>query len=316
MRTAVISSPRQAEVKHVDLPPLSPGEIRVRVQGCGVCGSNIPVWEGRPWFRYPLESGAPGHEGWGIVDEISTDVRGFHRGDRVAFLSSHAYADCDVTPAKQATILPNAVKHMPFPAEALGCAMNVFKRSGIREGDRVAIIGIGFLGAVLTQLARNAGANVAAISRRSFALQVAENYGAEKMWHFQDAKTRDAAMTWTENRGFDCVIEAVGLQESLDLAAELTKERGRLLIAWYHQDGLRQVNMQLWNWKGLDVINAHERDPEIYVQGMRASIEAVASGALDPSPLYTHTFPLEDLSQALEMARTRPDGFLKALVVP
>jgi len=106
------------------------------------------------------------------------------------------------------------------------------------------------------------------------------------------------------------------VQETLDLAGELAKERGRLVIAGYHQDGVRQVNMQMWNWKGLDVINAHERDGEIYLRGMRASIDAVVAGALDPTPLYTHIYPLEDLSHALDLLGTRPEGFLKALVVP
>jgi threonine dehydrogenase-like Zn-dependent dehydrogenase len=62
------------------------------------------------------------------------------------------------------------------------------------------------------------------------------------------------------------VIEAVGLQWPLDLAGEITGERGRLVIAGYHQDGKREVNMQMWNWRGIDVINAHERDPRAYVQ--------------------------------------------------
>ena len=114
----------------------------------------------------------------------------------------------------------------------------------------------------------------------------------------------------------DCVIEAVGKQWPLDLAAELTRERGRLVVAGYHQDGPRQVNMQLWNWRGLDVINAHERDAAVYVQGIREAVEAVASGRLDPGPLYTHTFPLDRLGEALDATRDRPDGFLKALVVP
>jgi threonine dehydrogenase-like Zn-dependent dehydrogenase len=73
--------------------------------------------------------------------------------------------------------------------------------------------------------------------------------------------------------------------------------------------------MQLWNWRGLDVINAHERDPRAYLEGMRAAVHAVASGLLDPSPLYTHRFPLDRLASALEATRKRPDGFLKALVV-
>ena len=62
------------------------------------------------------------------------------------------------------------------------------------------------------------------------------------------------------------------------------------------------------------MINAHERDPAVYVAGIRAAVEAVASGTLDPAPLYTHRYPLEALGDALEATRTRPDGFLKALV--
>ena len=118
----------------------------------------------------------------------------------------------------------------------------------------------------------------------------------------------------TGGDGCDHVIEAVGKQWPLDLSAELTRERGRLVIAGYHQDGPRQVNMQLWNWRGLDVINAHERDRAVYVQGIREAVDAVSSGRLDPGPLYTHVFPLERLGDALDATRDRPDGFLKALV--
>jgi threonine dehydrogenase-like Zn-dependent dehydrogenase len=73
--------------------------------------------------------------------------------------------------------------------------------------------------------------------------------------------------------------------------------------------------MQMWNWRGLDVINAHERDPAVYIRGIKEAVDAVASGALDPSPLYTHRYPLEELDQALNATRDRPDGFVKALIV-
>jgi threonine dehydrogenase-like Zn-dependent dehydrogenase len=72
--------------------------------------------------------------------------------------------------------------------------------------------------------------------------------------------------------------------------------------------------MQLWNWRGLDVINAHERDPAEYIRGMREAADAAATGRLDPSSLYTHRFPLDRLGDALDTTRDRPDGFLKALV--
>src|SRR5690348_14247606 len=74
MHAGVVSGPGRASLESVPIPTPGPGEIRVRLEGSGVCGSNLPVWEGRPWFEYPLAPGAPGHEGWGIVDEVGPGV--------------------------------------------------------------------------------------------------------------------------------------------------------------------------------------------------------------------------------------------------
>jgi threonine dehydrogenase-like Zn-dependent dehydrogenase len=111
------------------------------------------------------------------------------------------------------------------------------------------------------------------------------------------------------------VIEAVGKQWPLDLAAELTREGGRLVIAGYHQDGPRQVNMQLWNWRGFDVANAHERDPAVSVRGMREAVDAIERGLIDPRLLITHRYPLEQLGEALDATREKPGDFVKAVVV-
>ena len=72
--------------------------------------------------------------------------------------------------------------------------------------------------------------------------------------------------------------------------------------------------MQLWNWRGLDVVNAHERDPAVAVRGMRDAVAAVAAGQLDPDPLYTHPSPVTRLAEAMDATATRPEGFVKALV--
>jgi threonine dehydrogenase-like Zn-dependent dehydrogenase len=193
--------------------------------------------------------------------------------------------------------------------------MNIFRRSDIAPGQTVAIVGAGFLGALLTRMATDAGARVIAISRRQFSLDVARAMGAAETVKMDDHyRIIEDVRRLTEGRFCERVIEAVGKQWPLDLAAELVAERGKLIIAGYHQDGSRQVNMQLWNWRGIDVINAHERDPMIYAAGVRDAVEAVASGRLDPRPLYTHTYPLDRLAEALDATRDRPDGFLKALV--
>lgn len=317
MLAGVIVRPLAAETRLAPVPVPEPGEIRVRLAGCGLCGSNLPVWEGKPWFDYPRAPGSPGHEAWGHVDAVGTQVTAFRTGDHVAILSEHGFAEFDMAPQSQALLLPPEFETVPFPAEPLACAMNVFKRSVIQPDQSVAIVGIGFLGALLTQLATYSGARVAAISRRSFARNIAEACGADSTFDLEDSATTLAnALEWNNNRYFDCVIEAAGTQATLDLAAQMTREKGRLVIAGYHQDGPRSVDMQLWNWRGIDVINAHERDPQVYLDGMRAAIAAVVGGLLDPAPLYTHTFPLAEMSKAFEMLRLRPDGFLKALVVP
>jgi threonine dehydrogenase-like Zn-dependent dehydrogenase len=315
MRAAVLAAPRTIVIGDAPIPEPGAGEVRVRLEGSGVCGSNLPPWEGREWFSYPFAPGAPGHEGWGRVDAVGEGVRDLAPGDRVALLSERAYAEYDVARADAMVKLPDALDGTPFPAEPLACAMNVFRRSDIQPGQDVVVIGVGFLGAIITALAAKAGARVIALSRRHFALDVARAMGATETVVLDDHwRVLEQVRGLVGGDGAPRVIEAVGTQWPLDLAGELTAVRGRLVVAGYHQDGPRQVNMQLWNWRGLDVVNAHERDPAIYVEGMRLAVEAVANGTLDPSPLYTHVLPLDRLGDAFDLMATRPDGFLKALV--
>lgn len=299
----------------VPLPETAPDAVRVRLEGCGVCASNLGPWSGPPWFRFPTAPGQLGHEGWGTVDAVGDAVTGLAVGDRVALLSHAAYAEHDVAPASAVVRLPPALDGRPFPAEPLGCAMNVLERSDVRRGQTVAIVGVGFLGAMLVRLATDAGARVVAISRRPFAREVARRMGAAETLAFDDRTAVVGAVAdMTGGALCDRVIEAVGSQAALDLAGDLVRERGRLIVAGYHQDGPRQVKMQQWNWRGIDVVNAHERDPARYVRGMRAAVDAVVSGRLDPAGLITHVYPLDRLADALDATRDRPDGFLKAVV--
>lgn len=315
MTAAVISGPRKVRLTQVPVPEPAGDQVRVRLEGCGVCGSNLAPWEGRPWFTYPMAPGELGHEGWGRVDALGPDATGFKPGQRVAMLSYHAYAEYDVAPQAALVFLPDRLSEQPFPGEALGCAMNVFQRCDIAAGQTVAIVGIGFLGAVLTALCARAGARVIAVSRRPFALETARSLGAAETIPMDDhGRIIDRVRNLTEGKGCERVIEAVGQQWPLDLSGELTRERGRLVIAGYHQDGPRQVNMQLWNWRGLDVVNAHERDPAVYARGIKEAAEAVADGLLDPLCLYTHKFPLTHLEDAFNAMKERPGSFMKALV--
>lgn len=316
MQAVVFQGGGEVALQSRPMPQPGPGEVRVRLEGCGVCASNLPVWAGRPWFEYPFTPGAPGHEGWGEVDAVGDGVEGWRPGERVTLLSGKAYAEYDVAPAEALVRLPDTLRGKPVPGEPMACAMNILRRSDIQPGQDVAIVGVGFIGALLAQLASRAGARVVALSRREYAREVAHACGAGATFGTDDPRaTIGAAQEVVGGRGYARVIEAAGEQVTLDIASALAAEGGRLVIAGYHQDGLRQVNMQEWNWRGLDVVNAHERDPRVAQRGLQAAVDAIEAGQLDPFDLLTHRYPLGQLDQAFQAMEQRPDGFLKAMVL-
>lgn len=314
-QSSCLEQPRTIGYTRQPHPDPAPQEVRIRVQGCGLCGSNLSVWQGKPWFTYPLSPGQPGHEGWGIVDKIGSGTFGVQEGERVAFLGQRSFAELECVDHRMTVPIPRELDDMPFPGEALACAMNVFRRCGIASGDWTAVVGTGFLGCLLVQLASHAGARVIALSGRPSALESARVAGASHLLPMdRPEEVLEEVTRLTGGEGCAKVIECTGFQRPLDLASKLTAVRGRLIIAGYHQDGPRSVDLQQWNWKGLDVINAHERDPAIYLKGLEEAIEAVSSRRLNPLPFYSHRYDLGDLQSAFQAMEKREDGFLKAVI--
>jgi threonine dehydrogenase-like Zn-dependent dehydrogenase len=200
-------------------------------------------------------------------------------------LSFHGFAEMDTASAEACVVLPSELDGLPFPGEALGRAVNVVQRSRIEAGHVVAIVGMGFLGTAIAALCRHLGAEVVPVPRES-----------------------------VPQGSFERVVEAAGTQASLDVASRLVAEGGVLVVAGYHQDGLRQVDLQSWNWRGLDVVNAHERLLSRQIEGIAQAATLAVEGAFDLERLCTHVFGSEQLAQAFEAARLRPPGFIKALV--
>jgi threonine dehydrogenase-like Zn-dependent dehydrogenase len=316
MRAAVLTGPGRIEIHEIHRPIPQANEVLIQVESCGVCSSNVAPFEGRQWFSYPFEPGAPGHEACGRIEALGPNVSGWQVGDRVAFLSGHGFAEYDLARTSALVALPSQFDGEQIPAEPIGCVMNILRRSEIKPGITVAVVGIGFLGALLVQLVKAKGANVLAFGRRAFALEVARKAGAKESIRLDDTLAATAhVQALTDGRLCEVVIEATGKQGALDFASQITGIRGRLVIAGYHQEESSQINLRLWNWRGLDVINAHERDSAISIRGIREAVEAVQLGALDPRPLLTHAFSLDRLDEALMATRDRPDGFMKAMIV-
>src|SRR5690606_23903059 len=158
----------------------------------------------------------------------------------------------DLAKASDLVVLPDFLDNKPFPGESLGCAMNIFSRSDIQKGHTVAVVGSGFLGLLLIQLAKSAGARVIAISRRDFSLEMAKKAGADELIKMDDHyQIIEKVNQLTDHTFCERVIEATGKEWPLNLSIELTAEKGKLIVAGFHQDGMRSVNVQTLNWRGI-----------------------------------------------------------------
>jgi threonine dehydrogenase-like Zn-dependent dehydrogenase len=245
----------------------------------------------------------------GEVVALGPEVASLRLGETVTGLMWNGFAELGVGRAEDLVVLPPPLAFSGVLGEPLACAMNVVRRSGIGEGDRIAVVGFGYLASLVVQLLPRETAGWLAVSRRADSRALALRLGAEAAYDFSHVP----AALWDS---FGVVIEAAGVQHTLDYATWLTAYGGRLVIAGYHADGPRTINMQSWNWKGIDVINAHERDPSVYVRALREALTLAGSRDLDVRGLHTHAWPLEQAADAFRFAEERPSGFVKGVVRP
>ena len=308
MRAALFEAPGHARIRDLAPPTPTPGEVLLKVLACGVCGSDLNAWRGVPGLEYPLPPGAPGHEVWG---EVAVDDSGtLEVGRMVTGLVQNGYAQYALATATELLPVPPHFGDTLLLGEPLACAANVVRRARHQPGEPVAVVGFGYLAALVVQLLfPDRAGRWLAISRRPESRDLALALGADAAYPFDAVP--DAL--WDS---VPLVIEAAGVQQTLDFATWLTAYGGRLVIAGYHADGPRTVNMQSWNWKGIDVINAHERRPEAYLQGLRDGLRIAEQHRLDLAALISHRWPLEQIGEAFETAVARPRDYLKGVVLP
>src|SRR3954466_15086882 len=133
MRAAVVTAPGRVRIDRVPLQEPGPNQVRLKLEGCGVCASNLTPWEGPEWMQFPTTPGALGHEGWGVVEAVGDGVSEIAVGDRVGALSGNSYAEYDLADASAVVKIPEALANLDLPLEPFGCAMNIFRRSDVQE---------------------------------------------------------------------------------------------------------------------------------------------------------------------------------------
>jgi threonine dehydrogenase-like Zn-dependent dehydrogenase len=316
MRYSQLISPQRSEVVNGDDRQPGPGEVKVRVSACGVCASELHPWNsGVPDYPRRL-----GHEPVGIVETVGDDVTRFSPGDRVTGLFLQAFTDTSIAPEDVLLRVPDGLADENAMGEPLACLVNAQRRTPVELADRVALIGLGYMGLGMLQLLKLRGpSRIIAVDVREEAREHARGLGADEVYH-PDEVPEEYHLTrwedWESDRGLDVAIEASGTQPGLTLAGRLVRAHGLLSILGFHQGGDRQVDVEMWNWKAIDVVNAHVRRRADLLESMRIGLELEAKGLINLGGLVTHRFGLDEVDKAYTALRDKPDGFVKAVVFP
>jgi L-iditol 2-dehydrogenase len=315
MRLAVLTGPRRFAIADAPLPGVGPGEVLLRVAACGVCASELDIYQGRAGHAiYPWQ---PGHEVSGVVERVADGVAAPAPGDPVAvWVTARGYGEFVAVPAGHCFPAGDVPLELAL-GEPLACAVNAVELAGIALGDDVLIVGAGFMGQLICRLVQLRGPRrVIVADTRDDALARAAAAGATATVNPASEPLAEAVAGLTDGVGADVTIEITGGQGALEVIGQCTRMSGTLVIAGYHQGPPRQVPLADWNWKAFRVANAHFRDMATILGGMRAGMRLVTSGRISLEGLVTHRFPLATIDEAFRTAIEKPEGFVKATVTP
>lgn len=314
MRQAVLTA-KGFELREVAVPVPGPGQVLVKAQGLGVCEGEVvrykQFFEAQPG---PGNEAWMGHEGSGSVVRLGPGVTGLAEGDAVTALAG-PFAEFFVIGADGLVKLPAGLDVRLSLGEPVACCVHAAWRFGIRLGDRVAVIGAGFMGQMCLQLARLQGAaELCSFDLLPWRLPVAREMGADRVI---DPSGREQKDLLAEVGEFDVVIEAAGTQSAVDLATPLVRQHGRIILVGYHQagGGMRSINLQTWNFKAIDVINGHVRNMREKRDAMAAGVRLIAGGRLRVKPLVSY-YPLGEVGAAFRYLIGRKEGLFKAVLEP
>lgn len=315
MKQSVLTAPRQSRIQERPTPPVGAADVLVKVKACGFCTSELPIWSGDNG-DYPRTIG---HEVAGEVVAVGERVSQFRPGMAVTGLFQAGFAEFAVARQELVTSVPNGIGLAEALGEPLACILSGARRTPVEMGDTVALVGLGFMGLLMLQAVRLKGpAKIIGVDTRPEAREKALRIGADEVMAPDQVPTRLKLTEWSQlgsGCGVDVAFETSGTQGGLTLAGQMPHAHGVLSIVGFHQGGPRQVDMELWNWKALQVVNAHERREHYLMDCMRRGLDLIAARKMDMASLVTHRFGLERVDDAFGALLAKPNGFIKATMV-
>jgi 2-desacetyl-2-hydroxyethyl bacteriochlorophyllide A dehydrogenase len=313
MKLAVLRGARSFEVVEEPVPEIAPDEVLVRSAACGVCASELDMWEGRGASPFPLY---PGHEVSGTVVQVGSEVQGVREGDPVAvWATGRGFAEYVAVKAEYCRPAAGVALDEAL-AEPLACAANAVELADVRLGDDVVIIGAGFMGNLVQELVALRGVrHLIVADTRADALERAAKLGASRTVDVTRESLVDVVAGLTDGVGADITFEVTGTQAPLGVVGDVTRMSGKIAIVGYHQGVPREIPLGQWNWMAFQIINAHFRDVNTIMRGMTVGMRLLTAGRLSMQGLVTHRFGLDDIDAAFAAAVDKPEGFVKSTIM-
>jgi 2-desacetyl-2-hydroxyethyl bacteriochlorophyllide A dehydrogenase len=312
MKALVFEEPRRAAVKELDVPSIAADEVLVRSRNVGICHSDFELYEGRYIIpvSYPI---IPGHEWSGEVADVGRSVTMLRAGDRVVgecvvnngddhFGFSISGADAEYFVAK-ASWLHRIPDELSFSHGALVEPFSVAYNAtvaagGIDASDSVAVIGGGPIGLLCTLATVTMGGTVTVIEPQAHRRALGLALGATDAIDPTAGSLAEQVAETTGGRGFDVVIEAAGAPAAMASAFPIAAHGARIVFVGIDIGGSSPVEIGLIQSKALQVRGI------IGSAGMwPRTIRFMAASGVDPTPLLSATFPLDNGTAALDAAR-------------
>ncbi len=309
MKKLVMAEPKKSVLIDVDMPVIEKADqVIVKLKYCGVCMSEHYDWS------TAKEGMSFGHEPVGVVTEVGAAVTRVKVGDRVSglFVGTAEYALAD---EQDIFVIPDNVKDEEAVLEPLACLVSAVSKVKIPViGDKVALVGCGYMGCGAISLLKMRGAHVVAVDVKRESLENALRYGADEVYTPDELpekyiKTSDADRT----TGFQLVMEWGETAESLDLAINMTRYCGQLAIGAYHTGGKRLVDVQQLNVKAIDCLSTHPREEDLNRQSCANAMQMLADG-WNYKNVPTKVYPITQFDAAQGELPEKFGKWMKAIV--
>lgn len=295
------------ELLAVDITDPAEGEVQVQSGACGICSWDIAT------ARYGKKMhpmAPPGHEGVGYVTKVGKGVTGLQEGDRVA---GGGFATLRNLAAQRVYKIPDSpLADEYWIVEPVSCAVTGLDHCRLQPGDRVAVIGAGFMGLLILQgLLHMPTDQLVAIDINDARLQLAQQLGVPESFNSATSDRADLVAT-LKAREFDVVVDTSGSQAGLDLATDIIKRGGLINLFGWLKGQSATFDPTKWHLGGFTVVNSAPssklRDP------FPPAIRLIHQGIIDLRPLVTHVAPLDHYPDLMQKIVHGDPSYVKGVV--